>query len=142
MSTKISNKELKVSSKTENLAAIREFVRDASVQAGLNSKNTDKIVLAVDEACSNIIKHAYAYSANGKLEIKVKSEKEKISITIVDHGSQFDPSLIPEPNLKQIQEERRGGGLGMFLMKKLMDEVKYTNLTKNKNQVVLVKYLT
>lgn len=135
------NKELSVKSSTDNLSLIRDFVRETAEGAGLGSEITGKVVLAVDEACTNIIKHAYKYSPEGDITVKIHSDKNKISITIIDNGGQFNPDLVPVPDLRKLQRQRRAGGLGMFLMKKLMDEVRYSNLTDNRNQVELVKYL-
>jgi serine/threonine-protein kinase RsbW len=133
--------DLTVTSTTDNLSRIRNFVKNYADRLGLSDEISGKVVLAVDEACTNIIKHAYRYSPTGKITIKLKTDKRKFSVTIIDEGGHFDPQLIPEPDLKKMQNERRGGGLGMFLMKKLMDEVEYSNLTGNRNKVVLVKYI-
>ncbi len=134
------NKELIVKSTTENLASIRTFIKQAAADAKVTDENTGKLILAVDEACTNIIKHAYKFSSEGRIIIKINFDKSKMSIKIIDEGGHFNPELIPAPNIKKLQHEKKGGGLGMFLMKKLMDEVKYTNLANNKNQVLLVKY--
>ena len=71
----------------------------------------------------------------------MQGKDSKFVILITDKGQQFDPTLIPEPNLKEYHKQRRVGGLGMFLMRKLMDEVSYNTLSDKRNQVVLVKYL-
>ncbi|MBN1300915.1 MAG: ATP-binding protein [Melioribacteraceae bacterium] len=140
MTTKKSNKKLVVKSTTENLSLVRDFVKETTSAAGLSEVDVRKVTLAVDEACTNIIKHAYKYSPNGNITIHITVDNEKISVKIVDDGGHFNPNLVPEPDLLKLQKERKGGGLGMFLMKKLMDSVTYTNLTGNRNQVVLVKF--
>ena len=138
---KIFEKELLVKSTTDNLAAIRDFVKSAANQSGFSEDSTGKIILAVDEACTNIIKHAYKYSPEGNILIKIKFNDPKFSISITDDGSHFDPNKVPEPDLREYYKQKRVGGLGMFLIKKLMDEVNYSTLGGNKNQVILVKYL-
>lgn len=138
---KIFEKELLVKSTTDNLATIRDFVKSAANQSGFSEDSTGKIILAVDEACTNIIKHAYKYSPEGNILIKVKFNDPKFSISITDDGSHFDPNKVPEPDLREYYKQKRVGGLGMFLIKKLMDEVNYSTLSGNKNQVILVKYL-
>lgn len=135
-------KELVVKSSTDNLAQVRDFVQSAAQESGFSNDNIGKIVLAVDEACTNIIKHAYKYSPAGEIYIGIKLEKEKFIISIIDEGGHFNPDIIPEPDLQEYYKKRKVGGLGMYLMKKLMDEVKYTNLNANRNQVTLIKYLT
>ncbi|MEK6553562.1 MAG: ATP-binding protein [Bacteroidota bacterium] len=138
---KIFEKELLIKSKTDNLAVIRDFIKSAADQSGFSEDTVGKIILAVDEACTNIIKHAYKNSPEGNIFIKIKFNDPKFSISITDEGSHFDPNKVPEPNLREYYKEKRVGGLGVFLIKKLMDEVNYSTLTGNKNQVILVKYL-
>jgi len=138
---KIFEKELLIKSKTDNLAVIRDFIKSAADQSGFSEDTVGKIILAVDEACTNIIKHAYKSSPEGNIIIKIKFNDPKFSISITDEGSHFDPNKVPEPNLREYYKEKRVGGLGVFLIKKLMDEVNYSTLSGNKNQVILVKYL-
>lgn len=139
---KIFEKEIVVKSTTDNLALIREFTKSAADEIGFSDETTGKIVLAVDEACTNIIKHAYRYSPEGDIFISIKFEDSKFVISIIDEGKHFDPNVVPDPDLREYYKKKRVGGLGMFLMKKLMDDVKYYTITGNRNQVVLVKYLT
>ena len=143
MKTKTKNydRKLTIQSSTDKLSEVRDFVKSSAEDCGFSSDAVGKIILAVDEACTNVIKHAYKYSPEGNITVKLKSGKKKLSITIIDEGGHFDPQRIPEPDLEKMQHERRGGGLGIFLMKKLMDEVEYSNLAGNRNKVVLVKYI-
>lgn len=141
-SNKIFERELLVKSTTDNLALIREFTKSAAEDCNCPEETTGKIILAVDEACTNIIKHAYKYSPEGNIFISTRYDNRKFIVSITDEGKHFDPSLVPEPDLLHYQEQKRAGGLGMFLMKKLMDEVKYSTLTGNKNQVILIKYIS
>ncbi len=136
------NKELVVTSSTENLSHIRDFIKSAAEESGFSKEIVGKIVLATDEACTNVIKHAYKYSSKRSILISVKFETPKLIISVTDDGLYFDPDIIPDPDLIKFHKEKKIGGLGMFLMKKLMDEVSYKNLANNKNQVLMVKYLT
>lgn len=143
MKTKLNilKNELLISSSTDNLAEARNFVKRNGEKVGLSKKEIVNISLAVDEACTNIIKHAYDNSPNEEISIKIKISNNKFSVFIVDTGKHFDPNQVPEPNIEQSQKMKKGGGLGMFLMKKLMDEVKYHS-NGNGNQLVLIKYLS
>ena len=134
-------KRITVKSTTDNLSTIRDFVKSAAKAAGFDQDTSSKIVLAADEACTNIIKHAYRFSTKGKIGINISYNNKKFSVAITDNGSHFNSSSIPEPNLKKYYQERRVGGLGMFLMKRLMDEVKYSQPNEKQNKVTLVKYL-
>ena len=135
-------RELIVKSSTDNLSLIRDFTKTAAADSGFPEDTIGKIILAVDEACTNVIKHAYKYSPEGEIILFVKFDKSKFTISITDEGSNFNPGVVPDPDLKEYHKQKRVGGLGMFLMKKLMDEVKYVSLEGKKNQVILVKYLT
>lgn len=135
-------KELVVKSTTDNLSQVRDFTRRTAEECGFSEETVGKIVLAVDEACTNIIKHAYKYSPDGKIVISTKFDKDRFSISIVDEGMHFNPNNVPEPNIVEYYKQKKFGGLGIFLMKKLMDEVQYSTVSGNKNEVILVKYLT
>ena len=140
--SKKNEREINIKSTTENLSIIREFIKKEALNSGLTQEAIGNMVLAVDEACTNVIKHAYKYSPDGEIAVKVKVKKSKFTIEITDKGAHFNPSAIPEPDLAEYHKQKKIGGLGMFLMRKLMDEVEYTSISGNRNQVTLVKYLT
>ena len=131
--------EMNVKSSTENLAAIREFVEAKAKQSGIDKSIIDKIVLAVDEACTNIIKHAYNYDASTEFMIRVLISKDEFKVLLIDHGKSFDPNQIADPDMPTYLKQRRVGGLGLHLMRHLMDTVEYRNLEGNVNQLILTK---
>ena len=133
--------ELVVKSRTENLSVVRDFVSTNSSDAGLSADDIENVMLAVDEACTNIIKHAYHLDPDGEIKIKIEHNADKILITIVDHGSTFNPDSVPDPDLQKYYRNGRVGGLGMYLMKTLMDDVKYISVPGKYNKVLLSKYL-
>lgn len=132
-------KKLQVKSRTENLSVIRDFVSSIAKSAGLSSEQIDDIILAVDEACTNVIKHAYKYSPDENILIEVSYNSSEFTITITDNGLSFDPEVIPSPDIQKYYREHRVGGLGMYLMKTLMDEVEYTSVPGKYNKVHLRK---
>jgi anti-sigma regulatory factor (Ser/Thr protein kinase) len=111
--------------KFEFLDEIREFVGDIARAGGFGAKDVYNIQLAADEAASNVIEHAYEGVNDGLMELSCGVSGNTITIILVDHGESFDPSAIPLPDLKADLSERKIGGLGIFLMRKLMDEVHY-----------------
>jgi len=135
------NKRITVDSSTDNLSIIREFIKTNAGEAGFDKDTANKIVLATDEACTNIIKHAYKNIKTGKIIISVLFKNKKFTVSISDSGEHFNYSAIPEPDLPKYYQEKKIGGLGMYLMKRLMDEVKYSQSNNKKNKVTLVKYL-
>ena len=142
MELAINNKnisELIVKSRTENLSLIRDFVSKKASAAGLSKEDIENIMLAVDEACTNIIKHAYKSYHDGEIVINLEFNSEKILISIIDHGSTFNPDSVPDPDLQKYYKNGRVGGLGMYLMKTLMDDVKYISVPGEYNKVLLSK---
>jgi serine/threonine-protein kinase RsbW len=131
--------ELRVKSRTENLSEIRDFVSGKARLAGIPEATVENIILAVDEACTNIIKHAYKLSPEGEIIIKIDFDKEKFTVTIIDYGKSFEPERVPLPDLQKYYREHRVGGLGMYLMKSLMDDVEYSSVPGEYNQVLLSK---
>jgi anti-sigma regulatory factor (Ser/Thr protein kinase) len=125
----------------DNLDEIREFVAEAARRVGFSDKEIYAIQLAADEASSNIIEHAYAGVTGGKLEIDLNTSDNKLKIIMRDHGKPFDPSSVPEPNVKADLSERKIGGLGMYLMRKLMDEVSYESSPETGNILTMIKRL-
>ena len=127
------------SAKFEFLDEIREFVGDIARAGGFGDKDVYNIQLAADEAASNIIEHAYEGVSNGVLELSCGVKGNVITIILVDHGESFDPSEIPLPDLKADLSERKIGGLGIFLMRKLMDEVHYEVKPNKSNVLTMIK---
>lgn len=125
--------------KFEFLDEIREFVGDIARAGGFAAKDVYNIQLAADEAASNIIEHAYEGVSNGLMELSCGVSGNAITIILVDHGESFDPSAIPLPDLKADLSERKIGGLGIFLMRKLMDEVHYEIKPNKGNILTMIK---
>lgn len=131
--------KITVKSRTENLSEIRDFVKRTAEASGMIQDNIDKIMLAVDEACTNIIKHAYKSFPDGEINITISYSGKKFTVKIKDFGNSFEATSIPEPDLQKYYHEKRVGGLGMYLMKTLMDEVKYISVPGKYNEVLLSK---
>jgi serine/threonine-protein kinase RsbW len=132
---------LRVPSRTDNLDLIRIFVGKVAEKVGFQSDEVDKIELACDEACTNVVKHAYKREESAKsLDVAIKIDYQKLTIIVTDHGKSFDPGSVIMPKMKEYLAELRVGGLGIYLMRKLMDEVNYDIQPGVKNQVKMVKY--
>ena len=108
----------------KSLEMLGEFVALASKEAGLGEPDLYKIQLAVDEACSNIIEHAYGGETDSQdITCTCKATQDSIIIELQDHGRAFDPEIIPLPNISASLNSRSTGGLGLYFMRQLMDEV-------------------
>ena len=129
-----------IPSRTERLIDVRTFVANAAMACGFGESDVDNITLAVDEACTNIIKHAYNYDTNKKIDVDVFANGTKLEIVISDNGKNFNPDAVPTPNMKEYIAQHRRGGLGMYLMKRIMDSVEFS-FQANKNTLRMVKHL-
>jgi serine phosphatase RsbU (regulator of sigma subunit)/putative methionine-R-sulfoxide reductase with GAF domain/anti-sigma regulatory factor (Ser/Thr protein kinase) len=123
----------------EQLDAIREFVGGAASEAGLDDREVYAVQLATDEACSNIIEHGYEGVSDGLVTCICEVLPGELIITLRDRGVPFDPTAIPQPDLTVPLDERKIGGLGLFLMQNLMNEVRYGKSPDGENELVLVK---
>jgi len=132
-------KTVKFSADFQFLDEIREFVGQFAGENGFSEKEVYSIQLAADEAASNIIEHAYAEVKNGELEISCGMEGDILTIVLRDHGKSFNPDSVRPPNLKAGLSERQIGGLGIYLMRKLMDDVKYESTANGDNLLTLTK---
>ena len=132
-------KIVQFAAKFEYLDEIREYVGEIARQGGFGDKDVYNIQLATDEAASNIIEHAYEHITDGILELACSVRDDLITIVLIDHGESFDPSEIPLPDLKADLSARKIGGLGIFLMRKLMDEVHYEVKPNEGNVLTMTK---
>ena len=123
----------------EFLDQIRDFVAEVAREGGFTEKAIYSLQLAADEAASNIIEHAYQGVANASLQITCDMQDDELIITMRDSGKPFDPSNVKQPNLKADLSKRQIGGLGVYLMRKIMDEVRYQSNAKTGNLLTMIK---
>jgi len=132
--------ELEVAGDLESLSVILDFVAETMKQLGIEPSIGSRVQLAIDEACTNIIKHAYS-EGKDTITLSLQLAGEDLIITIVDKGRPFDPSSVPAPDLDADLEDRRIGGLGIHFMKSLMDQVVYAFDPKAGNRLTMRKHL-
>ena len=123
-----------------SLVKISEFVTQAAKQLDFSDFDLYKIETAVDEACSNIIEHAYGQEKLGDIEISVKINPEKLTITLTDFGKPFDPKYVKKPNLSSNLSDRDNHGLGIYMMKQWMDIVEFDS-ENGRNVLTLIKFV-
>ena len=132
---------LQVPSSTENLAMIRDFVTSIGAQAGLTPPEVAQLELAVDEACANVIEHAYGQDLSKEVSVRATLDADAVEIDVIDTGKGFDPAAVEQLELDKLVANRKSGGLGMRLMKTLMDEVHYEMIPGKKNELRMIKRL-
>lgn len=131
---------VRFAAKFEFLDEIREFVGAVARDGGFSDKDVYNIQLATDEAASNMIEHSYENIPDGVIDLSCGMEDSSlIRIVMIDYGEPFDPSVIPMPDLQADLADRKIGGLGIFLMRKLMDEVHYEARSDKSNVLTMIK---
>ena len=118
---------LTVPSAIESLAAVRDFVAASAAALGIPDHDAHHFQLAAEEACTNIIHHGVAglRGADSAILLELTSHATGWTLTIRDRGRPFDPASLPSPDLRASLRRRRPGGLGVYLIRSLMDDVCY-----------------
>ncbi len=134
-----SKQKLTVAGNFENLAKIGAFVKQAAVQAGLDDRGIYAIHMAVDEACTNIIEHAYGGEGRGEIHLTCAAKKDGLQVIIYDQGAAFDPNQVPELDTQAPLQAREPGGMGLFFIRNLVDQAEFKFGTSRGNQLILFK---
>ena len=132
--------ELSLWADFSHLSGIRHFVGETCEALGVPERVQYELELAVDEACTNIIEHAYC-EKGGKIEIKIDAVEEGVRVIVRDWGRPFDPESVPCPDINAPLEQRPIGGVGLFLMRELMDKVEFEFDANAGNTLTMTKRL-
>lgn len=139
--------QLQTPGEVSYLAYIRQVVADIARKVGFPEDEVTKIEMAVDEACSNVVEHAYGpnkewcWQSNPEIRLNVRLDGAKLIIEINDHGEGFDFASYKPINIEQRLKAMHTGGYGIFIMRNFMDEVEYSSTREKGNTLRLVKYL-
>jgi serine/threonine-protein kinase RsbW len=135
-------RQLVVPAKHDQLTQLAAFVAHGAEEAGFEEGLVNRIELAVDEACSNIIDHAYD-GTSGLIQLEVTVEPHQLlKIVLVDQGQPFDPQVVPEFQPCLSLDDVRVGGLGLHLMRQAMDDVCFEfNVPGLGNRLTMVKHI-
>lgn len=130
--------ELDTTAELQNLTAILDFTVACCRQCEIDEENTLAIRLAVDEAVANVVEHAYE-GTGGRLAVQCWSEEHDFFVKVRDWGKPFMPQNVRKPKLSGSLSRRKAGGLGLYMMRRLMDEVRFS-FDENGNALVMVKH--
>jgi len=130
-----------IKSSTRNLFEVRNFIEENAKKYLTDANIINQIILSVDEACTNIIKHTYKFDENHVIEIQNYTNNNQFVVKIFYNGDEFDPNKKNNPDMKEYFAKYKVGGLGIPLMKKFMDKIDYMHYVDNFNELTLVKNL-
>ena len=129
--------EIKIPARPRYLKILRAAIGSLCEISGFCTDELNNIILAIDEACSNIIKHTYGGPSDNLILARIFIFPERMEVRLRDYGKKIDIEKIKPRKLTEV----RPGGLGVHFIKTVMDEVKYENHFDVGNQVTLIKYL-
>ncbi len=124
----------------DNLAAICDFVTASSREAGFDDDAVYDVELATNEAATNIIEHGYKEHPDGKIECSIEVDDKGITIMLVDWGSQFDPSDVPNKDFDVPLNKLGPRGAGLRMMRATMDEIEFERLPGPENRTTMRKF--
>ena len=139
----INDKYICVRSEFTELQHIRDFILNQAIAFGFPENEASNIVLAVDEACSNLIKYAFKLDDSQEFCIEIGKELNDFIVHISDQSNSFNPLDVDRPDMQKYFKELKRGGLGIHIMRSVMDNIEYSpsNRKSNKNILKLVKSL-
>jgi len=130
---------LRMDAQLENLSAIRDFVEESATRLQAVPTAIPNLILAVDEMVTNVIEHGYR-GQPGSIEIEISTRGDALIIQLHDQAPPFDPTIVPPPDLSIPFDERTPGGLGIYLTRKVMDDIQHRATAVHGNNLTLIKY--
>ncbi|MCO5167519.1 MAG: ATP-binding protein [Planctomycetes bacterium] len=134
-------REMTIPNETKHLATVRQTAMEVLELTPFDTKTRSKIVVAVDEALANVVEHAYQ-GGQGNIELVFDVDVDRLQVIIRDNGVRFEPAdgaLKTSIDIHHHIKLGLKGGLGMFLMRQIMDEVQYLHETPWTNELIMVK---
>lgn len=133
-------KEIRITNDLNEISRLQEFIEELGEELALSVETTMNINLALEEAVVNIIMYAYPGDEQHEILLKVILNEQQLIFWLTDNGQSFDPTQVPEADITAPIEEREIGGLGIFLIRNIMNEVTYTRLD-GENHLIMKKNL-
>jgi serine phosphatase RsbU (regulator of sigma subunit)/anti-sigma regulatory factor (Ser/Thr protein kinase) len=134
----VKKEEIAIPAQMSYMGQVRDFIEHIGVKYKYSDKIVNSYKLVIEEACTNIIRHGYRDIKGGEISIKAIIRQQSLTIVISDQGISYDPRQAQTPDLEKYIQIGKKGGLGIFMMRKLMDDVQY-NITSRGNELRLTK---
>ncbi len=135
------NLKLNIYADFAELDKLRNFVINSVLSLGLDTIKANLFGLAVEEACTNIIKHSYKFDNSKEITITIVSKNSEIQVIIEDDGPSFDPLKVLPIKMEKIHKNLKKGGMGIFIISQIMDKMQYfpKDNINSKNRLILIK---
>ena len=131
--------EFTIPAEIDAIKHIRTLIGKIGSHYAFTSQNIHAAKLAAEEVLTNIIRHGYIDTSHGKITIRISVHLDRLKIVFIDQGVSFDPGMVNNPDIIQYIDKGKKGGLGIFMIRRLMDEFYYA-ITEKGNEIHLTKY--
>ncbi len=121
-----------------DLDQIRRYVRETAVAHGADKAALDELIVAVNEAVVNIVRHGYQ-NEPGEIEVTVVCSKEAVEVILLDYAAGFDPTMVPSADTTLPLVQRPLGGMGVHMMRAFCDQLSYRRDPGGANELTLLK---
>lgn len=132
--------EIKLNCEKSRLVDLRAFLNKVLAKTPLSEITKNQVILAVDEVCSNLIIHSHDCNPSDQIALEVTNSGDQLVFEIKDHGEGFNILEYKQPELNAVKKERRKGGLGIMLVRKIMDSIEFES-SGNQNTCRLIKQI-
>ncbi len=129
---------LKAKAKLENLDLFLDFIKQFNKKNNISEAVSTEIILVAEEIIVNVMNYAYPDYDNGEVEINLSTENDLFKFNVIDSGQPFDITAAEDPDVTLSVDERDVGGVGIFLVKNIMDSISYKR-ENSKNILKLTK---
>ena len=136
----VNYQQVVLKNRIEEIARMSEFIERISEEFSLSMENAFNINLAIEEAVTNIIMYAYPKDEEHEFTLMVRHLDDRLIFKLIDAGKEFDPTAQPDADVTLSLEDRPIGGLGIYLIRKVMNTVKYRRID-DKNVLTMVKII-
>ncbi len=138
----VHHQDLVITNDLATLAQVRDLVGNAVRKGGFPQHYLNRLQIAVDEAITNIVEHGYEGRPRGAAHIQISASvsADEFRMVIIDQGTAFDPNTLGDVDIDSHVANGQAGGLGVFLMRRIMDVVDYHYETGKRNRLLLVKF--
>ncbi len=130
--------KIKLTNKLSDLEKIRDAMENIGAEWSIDAQTCMSVNLALEEAFTNIVNYAFENNDPREIVLDIKKQDDTLIFVIIDEGRPYDPTKTPDPDTSLPAEDRPIGGLGIFLIRKIMDDVKYQR-NGTQNQLTLIK---
>ncbi len=134
--------EIRLPNRLRYLSTVADFLKGVCQKHGVPTEDIENILLAVDEASTNVIKYAYDVGPLNYFKVRVSFDRDLVQIDLLDQGRRFNPLENPPPDKKEFAGDEEDLGMGIYVMKKVMDDIRYRYAPNEGNHLTLIKQIS